>query len=74
MSSIDTASRTLTIRRTDSVPAAARVRHVDQLEESAREQFYDLVASDSPSAAVDGTSFVDGEVIVFTDYYRIDVS
>lgn len=74
MSSTDTVRGTVTLRRTDSVHAASRVRHVDQLDEQARERFYELVDSGSPSAGVDGTSFVDGEIIVFTDYYRVEVA
>ncbi|MHC3439243.1 hypothetical protein ACYJ1Y_14410 [Natrialbaceae archaeon A-gly3] len=74
MSTIDTAHRTLTLRRTDSVGAAPRVRHVDQLSESERQRFYESVESGSPSAADAGRGFVDGEVIVFTDYFQVDLS
>lgn len=74
MSTIDTPHRTLTLHRTDSVQAAPRVRHVDQLDEPTRERFYELVESGSPSAAADDVGLVDGDVIVFSDYYRVDLS
>ncbi len=74
MSTSDTVRRTLSLRRTDSVHAAARVRHVDELSESALERFYALLESGSPSTAVDDAEFVDGEVIVFTDYYRVELA
>ena len=74
MSTIDTATRALTLSRTDSVHAASRVRHVDELDDATTEQFYGLLASDSPSTAVAEAAFRDGEVIVFTDYYRVDLT
>ncbi|WP_254765748.1 hypothetical protein [Salinilacihabitans rarus] len=73
MSTSDTVRRTLRLRRVDSAAAAARVRHVDELSEEALARFVELIESGS-TAAVDEATFADGEVIVFTDYYRVDLS
>ena len=73
MSISATDSRPLSVRRTDSVASSPRVRHVDELTESARERFYELVTSGTQTTTSDPTEFVDGEVIVFTDYYRVTV-
>ena len=74
MSTTDTACQTLTLSRIAAVHAASHVRHVDELSDDAVEQFYDLLGSDSPSASVSEAAFDDGEVIVFTDYYRVDLT
>ncbi|MFC4248171.1 hypothetical protein ACFOZ7_14755 [Natribaculum luteum] len=44
------------------------------MSESALERFHDLLESGSPSTLVDDAEFVDGEVIVFTDYYRVELT
>ena len=74
MSTIDTTCQTLTLRRADSVHTAPRVRHVDQLSESERQRFYEALESGTPSAADAGMGFHDGEVIVFTDYFQVNLS
>ncbi|GAB3019879.1 hypothetical protein GCM10025298_04110 [Natronobiforma cellulositropha] len=65
--------RTVTLRRTETVRSPPRVRHVDELSEDALARFYDLVTSGGGSAVTDLTGFVDGEIIVFTDYYRVSL-
>ncbi|MFC7231036.1 hypothetical protein ACFQMM_05710 [Saliphagus sp. GCM10025308] len=53
MSSSDTEplQRQLTVRRTESIPASSRVRHVDQLSEEALTRFLEVVeAARLPSA------------------------
>ena len=62
----------LTVRPVDRVHAADSVRHVDQLSETARERFYDCVDSNSAVTTLEATDFEPGEVIVFTDYYRVE--
>ncbi|MFC6716802.1 hypothetical protein ACFQGT_16890 [Natrialbaceae archaeon GCM10025810] len=60
----------VTLRPIDSIPSDAPVRHVDQLDERALEQFLALRSGTSidPGEA----SLEAGEVIVFTDYYRVE--
>ena len=54
---------------TESVPAGSRVRHFDELSDSAQ----DAVAGADDGAVIRGSSGLStGEVIVFTDYYRVE--
>ena len=72
MSTNDTATRTLTVRQTESVSSASRIRHVDELSEDALQRLVELVQSGGTAAQSGSMPFVDGEVIVFTEYYRIE--
>ena len=74
MSTTDAAHRTLTLSRASAPSGASRVRHVDELSEEASERFYACLESGTPASGVDGRTFLDGEVIVFTDYYRVDLA
>ena len=57
------------VTRTESVPADSRVRHFDELSDSAQ----DVVAGADDGTVVCGAPDLSaGEVIVFTDYYRIE--
>ncbi|WP_174811935.1 hypothetical protein [Salinadaptatus halalkaliphilus] len=61
----------MTVRPVESVPPTATVRHVDQLEADALEAFLELV-SGNRSRDVDETTLEPGEVVVFTEYYRLE--
>ncbi len=75
MATSETVDRSPTLRRVESVPADATVRHVDQLEESALTWFLETLESGvHASASVEAHGFEDGDVIVFTAWYRIDLS
>lgn len=66
----DTQSTTTSVRRVDSVAEPEEIRHFDELSHREQRRFLALVRSGgSPSS--DGQLFDRGEVIVFTDYYRI---
>lgn len=63
--------RSLALERVESVPADATVRHVDQLDSETFGAFYDAVTGDH--CVSDPTPDLEpGEVIVFTDYYRVE--
>ncbi|MCU4974699.1 hypothetical protein OB955_18430 [Halobacteria archaeon AArc-m2/3/4] len=62
------------MRQTDSVRPGSRVRHIDELSDEAQRQFYELVQSGTRSVTTESGSFVDGEIIVFTAYYRVEYS
>lgn len=68
---------TITIEPTDCVPDDATVRHFDELTPAAQEQFPALAAG-VPSPALFGdrtpTGLEDGDVVVYTGYYRISVT
>lgn len=73
MSASETVHRTLSLTRTDTIPASARVRHVDELSEDALTRFYEALESESRPPASEDVEFVDGEIIVFTEYYRVEL-
>ncbi|OVE84659.1 hypothetical protein B2G88_09720 [Natronolimnobius baerhuensis] len=63
--------RSLTVERVDTAPTAAPIRHVDELNPETFEAFYELVTADVPLQA--GESGLEpGEIIVFTDYFRVE--
>ncbi|WP_195892463.1 hypothetical protein [Halopiger goleimassiliensis] len=59
------------LRRVESVDPSASVRHVDQLEPAELELLLGLADSDA-SIPADESPLEAGEVIVFTDYYRVE--
>ncbi|AEH38470.1 hypothetical protein [Halopiger xanaduensis] len=63
--------RRLTVRRVESVESNATVRHVDQLETDEFQEFYNLLEDGQPLPA-DETALEDGEIVVFTDYFRVE--
>ncbi|UTF52092.1 hypothetical protein [Natronosalvus rutilus] len=72
MSSSDTESlhRTVTLRRTDSIPTSSRVRHVDQLSEEALTRFLEVVEAGSTAVRED-MELADGDVIIHTGYFYV---
>ncbi|MFC7238366.1 hypothetical protein ACFQS4_09055 [Saliphagus sp. GCM10025317] len=72
MSSSDTEplQRQLTVRRTESIPASSRVRHVDQLSEEALTRFLEVVEAGSTAVRED-MELADGDVIIHTDYFCV---
>jgi hypothetical protein len=65
--------RSVTLERVESVPTDATVRHVDQLDSETLAAFYEAVSTRRPVSA-SGTDLEAGEVIVFTEYYRVQRS
>jgi hypothetical protein len=73
----DVSTRHLRVRRTDSVPADARVRHIDELSEDAQQRLFSVTGEDATGARIDGATageFDDGDVVVFTGYYEVDLT
>ena len=72
MAVCDTTSGGLRFRRTDTVPADATVKHVDQL----RTSTYRAVARTTDGAGVEldasSTVLSAGDVVVFTYYLRVE--
>ena len=68
----DTTSGSLQVRRTDSIPADATVKHVDQLQASTHSAL--ARAADGAAVELDAASTVlsAGDVVVFTDYLRVE--
>jgi len=64
-------SRSLTLERVESVDLNATVRHVDQLDSETLAAFYEAVTGDR-AVPVTATDLEPGEIIVFTDYYRVE--
>lgn len=68
----DTKSGALRLRRTESVPADATVKHVDQL----RTHTYSQIARMTDGSVVEldaaSTRLSAGDVVVFTDYLRVE--
>lgn len=61
---------------TESVPEDGRVRHVDELPESAQGALPALTSGVPGAAILDESTartFVDGEYVKFTDYYQVTV-
>ncbi|QFU82622.1 hypothetical protein [Natronorubrum aibiense] len=62
----------LKLTRIESVSADATVRHVDQLESEALDTFYAAVEGNRPITAAE-VGLDAGDVIVGTEYYRVDL-
>ncbi|SFS44251.1 hypothetical protein [Halostagnicola kamekurae] len=73
MATSETVDRSPALRRVESLPADATVRHVDQLEPSTLTWFLEAIEA-GPTTAPVATDLEDGDVIVFTACYRIDRS
>ena len=70
MASGELLRRPFVLERTESVPTDATVRHVDQLDTETLESFYETLEGDG--STLDATVDLEvGEIIVFTDYYRV---
>ncbi|SFH62509.1 hypothetical protein SAMN04488066_11317 [Halorubrum aquaticum] len=61
--------RRMRLRRTGRVPPDARVRHYDELEEATQAAVAELAGR--PRTAPESADLEDGDVVKFTDYYRI---
>jgi hypothetical protein len=59
------------VNRTDAVPESARVRHFDELDDSAQEYLVHVAEGASPRDPTNLSELNEGDVVVFTDYYRI---
>ena len=64
--------RSLAIQRIDEVDATVSVRHLDELAEPVLERFIDAVESGSAIGEEGDSPFEPGDVVVYTDYYRIE--
>ncbi|RQG99744.1 hypothetical protein [Natrarchaeobius oligotrophus] len=63
-------ARSTSLHRADSIENGDRIRHVDQLEGETLQLFLELL--DGGRSTVPATCGLErGDVIVFTDYYRI---
>lgn len=73
LSSDELLGRPLTVRAVEPTDVAATdpIRHVDQLESATYQEFYELLEG-GQSLHADETGLEAGEVIVFTDYYRVE--
>ncbi|MFB6125556.1 MAG: hypothetical protein ABEJ59_06320 [Halanaeroarchaeum sp.] len=65
---------TIRARPVHDVPAGTRVRHYDELAEDAKAGFPAIAAQGGAVVPPDlAAGFRHGEVVKFTDYYRIEV-
>ncbi|MDS0475191.1 hypothetical protein [Natrinema sp. 1APR25-10V2] len=71
MSTSNTAMPRLRVREVETVGAADAVTHVDELSEETLQRFYEVVES-GPVTGLEDASLEPGEVIVFTEYYRVE--
>lgn len=53
----------------DRIGSATRVRHFDQLSEPAQNAL--VAATDGGTGRLPSAEFEPGEVVIFTDYYRV---
>ena len=70
MASSELLRRQLTLERVESVSEAETVRHVDQLDTETLAAFYETVDGDESTLDADA-DLEPGEVVVFTEYYRV---
>jgi hypothetical protein len=59
------------VDRTDTVPETARVRHFDELDDSAQEYLFNVAQGASPRDPSNLSGLNEGDVVVFTEYYHI---
>jgi hypothetical protein len=69
MATTRTTNRPRTLRRIESIDAAATVRHVDQLDERTLDAFYGALNGISSGASLD---IEPGTVVVASGYYRVE--
>ncbi|MFC6989297.1 hypothetical protein ACFQJD_12330 [Haloplanus sp. GCM10025708] len=62
-------SRELRVSRTTAVPADARVRHFDELDDDSQQYLAAVESGETPAAMP--TGLASGDVVVYTDYFRI---
>ncbi|WP_224268328.1 hypothetical protein [Haloprofundus salinisoli] len=61
---------TVAATRTETVPAGARVRHFDELDESAQQLVLEAANGQLTNTAT-VSDLRSGDIVVFTDYYRV---
>ncbi|WP_239638611.1 hypothetical protein [Halorubrum saccharovorum] len=61
--------RRMRLRRTGIIPADARVRHYDELDEETQVTVRELAGR--PRTAPEVNDLDDGDVVKFTDYYEV---
>ena len=66
-----TADAEYDVTGTDTVPETARVRHFDELDDSAQEYLFNVAEGVSPRDPGNLSGLNEGDVVVFTEYYRI---
>jgi hypothetical protein len=59
------------VNRTEAVPENARVRDFDELDDAAQGYLLHVVEGASPRDPSNLSDLEEGDVIVFTDYYRV---
>jgi hypothetical protein len=57
------------LRRTGTIPAGARVRHYDELDEETQVAVSEIAGR--PRTAPETEDLDDGDVVKFTDYYEV---
>lgn len=62
-------NRCMRLRRTGRIPADARVRHYDELDEETQIAVSELAGR--PRTAPETQDLDDGDVVKFTDYYQV---
>ena len=70
MASGELLQRQVRLERVESVPTGATVRHVDQLDAATLAAFYESLEENRSLSASD-VDLEAGEIIVFTEYYRV---
>lgn len=66
--------QSIAVERVRDVPEAAQVRHYDELDEQAKEQFPTLAEHDGSRIPVDrsvAAAFDECELVKYTGYYRV---
>jgi hypothetical protein len=61
--------RRLRLRRTGWIQPGARVRHYDELDEDAQNLVSELAGR--PQTVPETGNLVDGDVVIYTDYYQV---
>ncbi|GAB3326956.1 MULTISPECIES: hypothetical protein [Haloplanus] len=59
------------VNRTDTVPESARVRHFDELDDSAQQYLVHVAEGVSSRDPTNLSELNEGDVVVFTDYYHV---
>ena len=62
-------NRRMRLRRTGTIPAGARVRHYDELDEETQVAVSEIAGR--PRTAPETEDLDDGDVVKFTDYYKV---
>ncbi|NHN41466.1 hypothetical protein G9C85_07415 [Halorubellus sp. JP-L1] len=72
MAVCDTTSDGLRLRRTESVPADATAKHVDQLEDRTYRRIAGRSTGETVEVPASRTRLSAGDVVVSTDYLRVE--